>query len=339
MKAINVLFFLFSALQWLHSQDSHFTQIDKTISFLNPSMVGNFEGFGKITLQNRNQWINSGTSFSTAFCMGELTIGKKKRNLKPYTGLGTYFLNDIGGTSNYGIRTFGIAASGNIPFSRNYWFSGGINVSMNQQVIDLSKITFLSQWNGTIIDPSISSGENTSNSGGLFPDAGAGLAFNYKNDNDDAFNGKDLKMQAGISLQHLNKPKINFSSLERDNMKVKLLVHSLFNISISNASSIELSFAHFFQGPHRETIIGSFIKTKIKESSHFTSLISAQYFTFGSYFRSTLDICPYFSIDLGALRASFSYDVNLRNVTRGSYRHSFELQLAYQLTKNRTLKF
>ncbi len=44
-----LLFFAFRS----QAQDAHFTQLDKTISYLNPAMTGNFDGFAKITAQNR----------------------------------------------------------------------------------------------------------------------------------------------------------------------------------------------------------------------------------------------------------------------------------------------
>jgi type IX secretion system PorP/SprF family membrane protein len=323
----------------LNAQDAHFTQLDKTISYLNPAMTGNFEGFAKITAQHRSQWINSGTAFTTSYAMGEMNFGKKKRGLKSYAGIGTYFLNDVGGASKIGLRTGGISASGNVPLSMNQWLSGGINLSFNQRVIDLSTVTFLSQWDGTSLNPGQSSGENVNYTNDLFPDAGMGLAFNFQESSDAAFNARNFKFQGGISFQHLNRPKMNFTSLEQDRLYVKTLIHASSSVGITSTSNIEVSVAQFFQGPHKETLIGTFLKTKLKEASHFTSLVAAQYLTIGTYFRTTMDICPYFSLDLGPFRMGVAYDINFRNVTRSSYRHSMEIQLAYQFSKRNTLRF
>lgn len=321
------------------AQDAHFTQLDKTIAYLNPAMTGNFEGYAKITAQNRSQWINSGTSFTTSYLMGEMNFGKKKRGLNSFAGVGAYFLNDVGGASKIGLRTGGISASGNVPFSRNQWISGGINLSFNQRVIDLSNVTFLSQWDGTTINPGQSSGENINFSNDLYPDAGMGVAFNFQQSSDAAFNTKNFKFQGGISFQHLNRPKMNFTSIENDRMYVKTLIHASSSFGVTSVNNIEITLAQFFQGPHKETVIGTFVKTKLKEASHFTSLISAQYLTIGSYFRSTMDLCPYFSLDLGPFKLGLAYDFNFRNITRESYRHSIEIQLAYQFSKRNNLKF
>ena len=331
-----MLFFLAIRSQ---AQDAHFTQLDKTISYLNPAMTGNFDGFAKITAQHRSQWINTGTAFTTSYMMGEMNFGKKKRGLKSYAGLGAYFLNDIAGASKIGLRTGGISASGNVPLSVNQWISGGINLSFNQRVIDLSNVTFLSQWDGTTLNPNQNSGENLNYSNDLYPDAGMGMAFNFQESSDAAFNSKNFKFQAGISFQHLNRPKMNFTSLEQDRLAIKTLIHAHSSFGVTSVSNVELTVAQFFQGPHKETLIGTFLKTKLKEASHFTSLVSAQYMTIGTYFRTTMDICPYFALDLGPFRMGIAYDLNFRNVTRDSYRHSFEIQLAYLFSKRNTLKF
>jgi type IX secretion system PorP/SprF family membrane protein len=338
MKKIFFFLLLFFAFR-SQAQDAHFTQLDKTISYLNPAMTGNFDGFAKITAQHRSQWINTGTAFTTSYMMGEMNFGKKKRGLKSYAGLGAYFLNDIAGASKIGLRTGGISASGNVPLSVNQWISGGINLSFNQRTIDLSNVTFLSQWDGTSLNPNQSAGENLNYTNDLYPDAGLGMAFNFQESSDAAFNSKNFKFQAGISFQHLNRPKMNFTSLEQDRLSIKTLIHAHSSIGLTSVSNVELTVAQFFQGPHKETLIGTFLKTKLKEASHFTSLISAQYMTIGTYFRTTMDICPYFALDLGPFRMGIAYDLNFRNITREAYRHSFEIQLAYLFSKRNTLRF
>jgi type IX secretion system PorP/SprF family membrane protein len=338
MKKNFFFLLLFLAIR-SHAQDAHFTQLDKTLSYLNPAMTGNFDGFAKITAQHRSQWINTGTAFTTSYMMGEMNFGKKKRGLKSYAGLGAYFLNDIAGASKIGLRTGGISASGYVPLSVNQWISGGINLSFNQRVIDLSNVTFLSQWDGTTLNPNQNSGENLNYSNDLYPDAGMGMAFNFQESSDAAFNSKSFKFQAGISFQHLNRPKMNFTSLEQDRLAIKTLIHAHSSFGVTSVSNVELTVAQFFQGPHKETLIGTFFKTKLKEASHFTSLVSAQYMTIGTYFRTTMDICPYFALDLGPFRMGIAYDLNFRNVSRDSYRHSFEIQLAYLFSKRNTLKF
>ena len=85
------LAFLLTGFGFMHAQDYHLTQIDKTMSILNPSTVSMHQGFEKMSLQNRNQWLGSGTQFMTSYGMAELSVGKTKKSDKAYTGIGVFF--------------------------------------------------------------------------------------------------------------------------------------------------------------------------------------------------------------------------------------------------------
>lgn len=322
-----------------YGQDRHFTQLDNTLTLLNPSMVGNFNGFVKLSTHYRNQWVGTNTSFQTSYGMAEMIFGKKKRSTNAFLGVGTYFVNDIGGSSKLGTRTGGISASGHVPLTNDQWLSGGLNLSFNQRVIDLSNVTFLSQWDGTELNNNVSSGENTGFNSDLYADVGLGMTFNFKESTDQAFSARDYHFSTGISFQHLNRPKMNFISIDQDRLYIKTIFHLNYAVGLSSVNILELTGAQIIQGPHSETLFGLILKNKLKEKSHFTSLVSDQFFSFGSFFRSNSDICPYVSIDLGTLKFAVAYDYNLRYKTNQAYKHSFELQLVYQFSKSKTLKF
>ena len=192
MRFIFVFFFLLS-LSTSSAQDVHFTQLENSLAIINPALIGNFNGFAKVTTHYRNQWVGSNSSFQTSYGLAEMNFGKKKRGLNSFLGLGTYFISDQAGLSRLGTRTGGLMASGNVALSRNQWFSGGMNVSFNQRTIDLSNVTFLSQWDGSSLNNNVSSGENTGFNSDFYTDVGIGIAFNFDQTTDQAFNAKDYK--------------------------------------------------------------------------------------------------------------------------------------------------
>lgn len=334
-----LVFVFFTSWSFVNGQDTHFTQLENALVMINPALTGNFNGYAKATTHYRNQWLGSNSSFQTSYGMAEMNFGKKKRGLNSFVGIGTYFVNDIAGLSRLGTRTGGISASGNVPISRNQWFSGGMNISFNQRTIDLSNVTFLSQWDGSGLNSAVNSGENTGFNKDFYTDVGLGIAFNFDQTTDQAFNAKDYKLVAGVSFQHLNQPQMNFVSIDKDRLYLKSIFHIKYEVGLSSMNILELSGAQFFQGPHRETILGIVLKNKLKENSHFTSLVSSQFFSIGAMYRSSSDICPYISMDLGPLSIGVAYDYNIRTKTSPVYKHSFELQLAYLFSKSKTLKF
>lgn len=322
-----------------YGQDFHYTQFENTISLNNPACVGNFNGLVKLTSHYRNQWVGTNSSFRTSLGMVEMNFKKKNRREEAFLGVGAYFLNDIGGDSRLGKNTGGISASGNIPLSKNQWFSGGLNLSFNQRTIDLSNVTFLSQWDGSQLNNNISSGENNGFNKDFFVDVGLGLSFNFNESTDLAFNSRDYSFSIGACFQHLNQPKMNFVSIDQDKLFIKSIFHLKYTIGLSALNLLEFTGAQIFQGPHQETLLGLLIKNKFKERSHFTSLVDDHFFSFGFYFRTTADICPMISVDIGPLKLSVNYDYNIRYKTNQAYKHAFELQLAYLLSKSRTFKF
>lgn len=339
MMKFTLILFAFIGCGYINAQDLHFTQIENTIVMNNPALVGKMEGYAKLTTNYRSQWVGSNSSFNTSYGFAEFNFGKKKRGTNGYIGVGSFFLNDVGGQSRLGMRSGGINASGHVPLSKNEWLSAGMNVSFNQRTIDLSNVTFLSQWDGSQLNSNVSSGENVGFLKDIYTDVGLGLAFHYDQTTEQAFNAKEYKIVAGVSIQHLTRPQMNFISIDKDRLHLKTTLHFKYEIGLSTISILEISGAQFFQGPHAETIFGMRLKNKFKESSHFTSLVNNQFFTFGTYFRSTGDLCPTVSIDFSALKFAVVYDYNVRIKSSQAFKHSLELQLSYLFSKSKTLKF
>ena len=58
------LLFLFLMLDILATaQDFHYSQLDQSLTLINPATTSTFSGFERITLQHRNQWLGAGTQF------------------------------------------------------------------------------------------------------------------------------------------------------------------------------------------------------------------------------------------------------------------------------------
>jgi hypothetical protein len=89
----------------LHSagaQDLHFSQTTQTPHLINPAAVGVFDGWERLTINHRNQWLGSSTQFMSTAVAADVNLGKTRMNDKAYLGLGLMFFNDIGGDSNFG---------------------------------------------------------------------------------------------------------------------------------------------------------------------------------------------------------------------------------------------
>ena len=332
-----VLMLTFNKAERLFAQDFHLTQADRSIPFLNPAFVGTYKGFEKLTLLNRNQWIGSGTQFLTSYGMAEFTPGRTRQSERAYAGIGASFGNDVGGDSRMTQKSFGLTASGHLPLAKGHWLDAGIQTAIQQRSADFSKLLYYSQWNGSTLDPNVYSGEENDFVSFAFVDASIGMAYRFEPNQRGELRDGQWSLQTGFSLQHVNRPRLQYNTLSADRLYQKSVVYACFSLGLNEVSALQLSLTHLRQGGHSETMLGAIYRMKLRGSSQVTNEVSTRFLSTGFYFRSTAAIAPYVAIDLGAFDFGFSYDADL-GASSSVFRHSVELNLSYTFLKKSAFK-
>jgi type IX secretion system PorP/SprF family membrane protein len=327
-----VLILTFNKAERLFAQDFHLTQADRSIPFLNPAFVGTYKGFEKLTLLNRNQWIGSGTQFLTSYGMAEFTPGRTRQSERAYAGIGASFGNDVGGDSRMTQKSFGLTASGHLPLAKGHWLDAGIQTAIQQRSADFSKLLYYSQWNGSTLDPNVYSGEENDFVSFAFVDASIGMAYRFEPNQRGELRDGQWSLQTGFSLQHVNRPRLQYNTLSADRLYQKAVAYTCFSLGLNEVSALQLSLTHLRQGGHSETMLGAIYRMKLRGSSQVTNEVSTRFLSTGFYFRSTAAIAPYVAIDLGAFDFGFSYDADL-GAASSVFRHSVELNLSYTFLK------
>jgi type IX secretion system PorP/SprF family membrane protein len=321
----------------VHAQDFHLTQTDRSIPFLNPAFVGVYKGYERISLLNRNQWIGSGTQFLTSYGMAEFTPGRTRQLERAYAGIAVSFGNDVGGDSRMTQKSFGLTASGHLPLAKGHWLDAGIQTAIQQRSADFSKLLYYSQWNGSTLDPNVFSGEENDFVNFAFVDASLGLAYRFEPNQRGELRNGQWSLQTGFSVQHVNRPRLQYNTLSADRLYQKLVAYSCFSLGLNEISALQISLAHIRQGGHSETTLGAIYRLKMRGSSQVTNEVSTRFLSTGLYFRSTAAIAPYFSLDFGALDFGVSYDLNL-GAASSVFRHSVELNASYTFLKKSVFK-
>jgi type IX secretion system PorP/SprF family membrane protein len=327
-----VLMLTFYKAERLFAQDFHLTQADRSIPFLNPAFIGTYKGFEKLTLLNRNQWIGSGTQFLTSYGMAEFTPGRTRQSERAYAGIGASFGNDVGGDSRMTQKSFGLTASGHLPLAKGHWLDAGIQTAIQQRSADFSKLLYYSQWNGSTLDPNVYSGEENDFVSFAFVDASIGMAYRFEPNQRGELRDGQWSLQTGFSLQHVNRPRLQYNTLSADRLYQKAVAYTCFSLGLNEVSALQLSLTHLRQGGHSETMLGAIYRMKLRGSSQVTNEVSTRFLSTGFYFRSTAAIAPYVAIDLGAFDFGFSYDADL-GAASSVFRHSVELNLSYTFLK------
>ena len=320
-----MLFFL-SLFESVYSQDYHFSQINRNTMLYNPAATGMFNGYERFSVSHRNQWIGAGTQFMTSLASGEFTIGKGIRDEKSYVGIGVLLLNDIGGDSRFGNKTGAINFAGIVPLNKQNFISAGIQTAFTNRSADLSRVTFLSQWNGTIIDPTISSGEENSMTSFGYLDASAGINYKYGQKQQKVVRENAFSVESGIAFFHINRPKLRYNAITTDKLDIKFVFNSKITYTVSSRAALDLCYLQARQGKHNEVVGGLYYKTLVTEGSKITKTKQESYLGFGALYQSSGVLIPGVSLELGGFKFGVSYDMlltKLRNGYGGSLEFSF----------------
>ena len=196
MKKALLTALAFFSLQSINAQDLHFSQTAQTPLLINPGAAGVFDGWERVNINHRSQWLGGGTQFTTTSIAADLNLWKPRFNDQAYAGLGVMFYNDGGGDSRFGTQLGSITFSGILPMGRSgHILSAGLQGGFGQRKADLTNVTFLNQWNGTAFDPNIISGEQNTMTSFAYMDASAGLYYMFDGGQSTFARNEDFKFQ------------------------------------------------------------------------------------------------------------------------------------------------
>lgn len=332
MKKIYLAIVGLSMLNNLHAQDLHFSQTSQTPLLINPGAVGVFDGWERISINQRSQWLGSSTKFMSTAIAADVNLGKTRMNDKAYAGLGLMFFNDVGGDSRFGNTQGSVSLSGILPMGGSgHSLSAGIQGGFGQRKADINSVLFTSQWGGVGYDPTILSGEQNSISSFSYIDASAGLFYQYDGGQKSFSRNNDFKFQFGISGFHLNAPKLKYSNgVLGENLLRKYVAHARVIAEIAGSKwSVDGSVCQFMQGGHYETILGMMMRYRFENGTKVTGLTHDAYLGFGTYFRWGDAIVPSVNIDWRGFQFGVSYDVTV-SYMRKAYTGSLEFSLSYR---------
>jgi type IX secretion system PorP/SprF family membrane protein len=323
------IFLIFISLgQYISAQDFHFSQTAQTPILINAAATGVFDGYERVIINQRNQWIGSSTQFSTTSIAADLNLFKTRNNDKAHLGLGLLFYNDIGGDSKFGNQTAGLNVSGILPTSNGHIFSAGIQSAYGNRKADLNRLSWGNQWNGTSYDANFASGEGSIRNFSYL-DVGAGLMYTYDGGENTFARNNDTKLQLGISVQHANQPTLKYSGITGESLYRKYVFHGSFLKEIPDSRlAYDLKLVQTFQGPHKQTLLGFHLKYRFNEGTKITGNSQESSFSFGMNFRVKDAIIPMVAYQHKAFRFGISYDATISKLRRTNA-GSLEFSLSY----------
>ncbi|MBI1836539.1 MAG: PorP/SprF family type IX secretion system membrane protein [Flavobacteriia bacterium] len=319
----------------VHSQDIHFSQTSQSPLLINPGCAGVFDGWERVNLNQRNQWMGATTQYMTTNFSADANFFKSTYNDKAHLGVGFQFNNDMGGDSKFGSQNGSLTLNGILPLSKGHILSVGLQGGFGSRKGDISNLTFENQWNGEIFDPTINSGEVNNLNSFKYADISSGIYYVYDSKKTTFARHNESKIQLGFSVFHINTPKLQYVVSTSDFLHRKFVLHgSIIKDILETKWSVDASFLQFIQGGHYQTILGSMFKYRFKNGTKITGFNQDAFFGFGLYMRVKDAIIPSFMVDVKSFRLGLSYDVTISQLRRAYGGGSFEISLTYTNLNN-----
>jgi hypothetical protein len=181
-----------------------------------------------------------------------------------------------------------------------------------QNRIDVSKLTSDNQWNGNFVDITIPANEPYAYSAVGYLDLNMGLNYAY-------FASDNVYLNAGVSINHVNKPQGSFfSSLVVDN-RIQRRYNAFANasIKIENLWIVNPNIYVSKMGASWETVLGVNANRNLSGDGY-------QQLIVGLYYRNHDALIPMMGYQVNDLKITINYDATVStlgssNGTKGAY--------------------
>jgi type IX secretion system PorP/SprF family membrane protein len=337
MKRIIFLLLLsFIASQAILAQEFHMTQYNSPSLVINPAFTGVMNRDLRVAALYRSQYGSvkgPGVSPYTNYLFSADAAIFPKGSGSDFWGVGLLAYRH--GQGFFDLNTTAAALSASYSKALDaagysfltFSFMGGY--SQLARGADLSNLTWDNQWdfqkatfNGSVSpneDNFLANGRKNFN----YADMSAGALYN-------SLINKNIQMNAGIALWHINAPNISLSKTGDAKLNRKLVVHSQWDITTAYDAKIRLvpSFCYVRQGSQQIINIGIGSRFMLKQQSMYTEYKKESSLYFGLNYRHKDAISPIVRFDYNSFSFGMSYDINiskLRLVSNGNGAMEFYL--------------
>jgi type IX secretion system PorP/SprF family membrane protein len=309
------------------AQDLHFSQYSQTPSLVNPALTGSSYVL-RASVIYKDQWRSVTVPYKTYGASFEMKLKasnwektdkfKTKIYKQSYSRLaaGLSFYRDKAGDGNMGSTQVNFSLATFVPTSRYSSLSLGLQASMVQQSVDVSKLTFPNQYGSAGYDPSVSSGENYASQNFVYPDFAGGINWSYGYNDRTIGANNERRANVGVSVYHFNRPRQLYldDSKERLNPKYNFHADLLLGVKNTNVAFIPAYFATV-QGPSLEMIESLMIKYYFKEDSKYTGIIKRSGLGIGIAYRNMDAAILQALLEYENYAVGVSYDLNTSQLT------------------------
>lgn len=306
LKRLKIFFFLFCLINVVckcFGQDLHFSQFFNNPLLTNPANTGFIpDADYRLGASYRNQYSNiMAQPYQTMSIYGDAQVFRNKIE-NGWMGLGGVILRDQAGTGSLtSTQIYGSVAYHQM-LGLSSLLTAGFNLGWANKRIDQSKLTFPDQFDGSFFDATLPTAVQLVNNSVSFFDMQAGINYAY-------FPTKDIYINVGYSIQHVNRPRETFFS--DDDGSILALRHIGFlngMFKMSNVVIINPSAYYTIMAGASEFVIGMNAAYNLTGDGD-KQLIAGLFYRYGDA------VIPMVGLQVSNIRFTFSYDVTTSSLS------------------------
>jgi type IX secretion system PorP/SprF family membrane protein len=302
---------MFVTVRKSYTQDLHFSQFFNNPLLTNPANTGFIpDADYRLGASYRNQYSNiMAVPYKTMSIYGDAQVFRDKIE-NGWMGLGGVILRDVAGTGSLTSTQIYASIAYHQMLGLSSLLTAGFNVGWANKRINLSTLTFPDQFDGKFFDASLPSDAknglvNTSTS---FFDMQAGLNYAY-------FPTENIYINAGYSIQHVNRPKETFFA-EDNSAKLDMRHIGFINGIFKMSDNVIINPNVYYTTMARASELMFGMNAAYNLSGDGSKQIVA-----GLYYRYGDAVIPMVGLEINNVRFTFSYDVTTSSLK--NFNHSF----------------
>lgn len=318
-----LLFFIIINVQG-YSQDVHFTQFFDADVYYNPAYSAFQIGTHSIQLNLRQQWWYARSPYNTFLFAYQHAMKPRFMNSSFFSwSLCTYY--DVAGDAQLSTFRFspGLSYALVLPNAYFSYVSIGIQPSLIQRSMDISRLTFDAQFDGYAFRPDAPINEYFQNLTFYRFDVNAGLSYC-------SVINQSTYFCSEFSVSHLTEPSVSWRDDDQARLKRKYVFISEALIPFQNGAVLPSIF-YGRQGRQQELIMG--LRSSFSQMS-LSMDASSYYFRrnvfIGLFYRLKDAIIPYVGLQYFQYQFGLTYDINVsKYVPASRLRGGFEVFMSY----------
>ncbi len=299
------------------AQDLHFSQFFNTPLTTNPANTGFIpDADYRIGAHYRNQWSAVMTvPYKTISVFGDAQLFRDKLE-NGWLGVGAVLLNDEAGSGSLtSTKIYGSLAYHQM-LGLSSLLSAGFNFGWANKHIDQTKLKFPDQFDGKFFDSNLPTNVFLTNNNISYLDVQAGMNYAY-------FPQENVYINAGYSIQHVNRPKETFFADNTNNGRIPMRHTGFVNAILKVNDRVIVNPNAYFSTQARATELVFGINANYNLSEFGEKQLLA-----GVYYRLGDAIVPMVGFELKNIQFAFSYDVTLSSLSKyNGYRGASEFSI------------